>query len=131
MFGGRPPKASKETAAREREQCRARYWDLRAAVNSLIEIETIQRFVLWPEAAVPECLHSRSGWGLSGPKGKSNRLNLGGTHRPLNSLPYRQEIPARFELSVSRLGLNVSRRVVWRRDHRMGVAFILAVPQPG
>lgn len=33
-------------------------------------------------------------------------------------------IPARFELSIPGDGLSLLCRVVWRRDHKMGVAFI-------
>jgi PilZ domain len=39
-------------------------------------------------------------------------------------VPFGSDIPASFELNIPRLGLNVSCRVVWRRDHRIGVTFI-------
>ena len=38
----------------------------------------------------------------------------------LNLLP----IPARFELEIPGDGLSMHCRVAWRRDHKMGVAFI-------
>ena len=46
-------------------------------------------------------------------------------------VPFKSEIPARFELDIYRLGLNLSCRVVWRRDHRIGVHFIHAAPGDG
>jgi hypothetical protein len=48
-------------------------------------------------------------------------------------VPNQPGIPTRFELNIPRLGLSMTCRVAWRRDHRMGVAFIVATPdkQPG
>jgi PilZ domain len=48
-------------------------------------------------------------------------------------VPNEPGIPPRFELNIPRLGLRMTCRVAWRRDHRMGVAFIVATPdkQPG
>jgi PilZ domain len=43
-------------------------------------------------------------------------------------IPNQPGVPARFELSISRLGLSVPCRIVWRKDHRIGVAFIQATP---
>jgi hypothetical protein len=39
-------------------------------------------------------------------------------------VPNEPGIPVRFELTKLRLGLNLSCRVVWRKDHRIGVAFV-------
>ena len=39
--------------------------------------------------------------------------------------------PVRFELTILRLGLNLSCRVVWRKDHRIGVAFVQTAPGDG
>ena len=39
-------------------------------------------------------------------------------------VPNEAGIPARFELSIPRLGLSMRCRLVWRKDHRMGVTFI-------
>src|ERR1700758_5100904 len=43
-------------------------------------------------------------------------------------VPNQPGIPTRFELNIPRLGLNLSCRVVWRKDHRIGVIFIQAAP---
>lgn len=42
----------------------------------------------------------------------------------LNLLP----IPAKFELEIPGDGLSLYCRVAWRRDHKMGVAFIKPSP---
>jgi hypothetical protein len=39
-------------------------------------------------------------------------------------VPNQPGIPVRFELTILRLGLNLCCRVVWRKDHRIGVAFV-------
>jgi len=38
-------------------------------------------------------------------------------------------IPAKFELLIPGDGLSLPCRVVWRRDHRMGVVFTNATPE--
>jgi PilZ domain-containing protein len=43
-------------------------------------------------------------------------------------VPNQPGIPTRFELNIPHLGLNLSCRVVWRKDHRIGVTFIQAAP---
>jgi PilZ domain len=40
-------------------------------------------------------------------------------------------IPAKFELLIPGDGLSLPCRVVWRRDHKMGVAFMNASPEDG
>ena len=39
-------------------------------------------------------------------------------------VPNESGIPAEFELRIMRLGLIMSCCVVWRKDHRIGVAFV-------
>jgi PilZ domain len=46
-------------------------------------------------------------------------------------VPNQPGIPAQFELSITRLGLIMSCRVVWRKDHRIGVAFVQTLPGDG
>jgi PilZ domain-containing protein len=39
-------------------------------------------------------------------------------------VPNEPGIPSKFALSIPRLGLSMTCRVAWRRDHRIGVTFI-------
>jgi hypothetical protein len=39
-------------------------------------------------------------------------------------VPNEPGIPSSFALSIPRLGLDMTCRVAWRRDHRIGVAFV-------
>jgi hypothetical protein len=39
-------------------------------------------------------------------------------------VPNEPGIPSEFALNIPRLGLSLTCRVAWRRDHRIGVAFI-------
>jgi hypothetical protein len=52
--------------------------------------------------------------------------NLSETGAGMDVVNHRFEVPSRFELTIPSDGLCQPCRVVWRKDHRIGVAFIFS-----